>query len=181
MNALATAVRQTAPLPEEGLVGAFNDLREELVGTLYYVLGNHTDAQDAAQAAFLNLWQARASLGEVRDLRAWVFRAALNAAKDLARSAWRRKRRPFEEALNESMSDEPSPMDHLLDRERWDRLRAAVEELRPEERDVFQLRENRDLSYDDIATLRGLPVGTVKTRMRTALQKLRHRFRNGNG
>src|SRR5262245_51144637 len=67
----------------EEFVRAFNAVRNELVSTLFFVLGNHDDAQDAAQDAFLKCWRTRASLREVRNLRAWIFRVGLNAAKDL--------------------------------------------------------------------------------------------------
>ena len=46
-------------------------------------------------------------------------------------------------------------------------------ELRPEEKEVFLLRQNGDLTFEEIADQRSVPVGTVKTQMRTALQKLR--------
>ena len=53
------------------------------------------------------------------------------------------------------------------------RLRQAVEQLRPEEQEVFLLRQNGDLTYEEIAQAVGAPLGTVKTRMRLALSKLR--------
>src|SRR5262249_48247104 len=84
-----------APDPGETLVAAFNEVRTELVSTLYFLLGNNDDAQDAAQDAFLKCWRSRDTLHEVRNLRAWIFRVGLNAAKDLQRSAWRRKARPL--------------------------------------------------------------------------------------
>jgi RNA polymerase sigma-70 factor (ECF subfamily) len=49
-------------------------------------------------------------------------------------------------------------------------------DLRPDEKEVFLLRQNGDLTYDQIAEARGSPVGTVKTQMRSALQKLRRQF-----
>ena len=56
--------------PGDVLSRTFNGLRDELVSTLLYVLGNRDDAQDAAQEAFLKCWRSRASLPDVRDLRA---------------------------------------------------------------------------------------------------------------
>src|SRR6516162_8116417 len=78
----------------DDFVRAFNAVRAELVSTLFFVLGNHDDAQDAAQDAFLKCWRTRDGLAEVQNLRAWIFRVGLNAAKDLQRSAWRRRVRP---------------------------------------------------------------------------------------
>ena len=63
--------------------------------------------------------------------------------------------------------------DQLLNREDLDRIRKALTDLRPDEREVFLLRQNSDLTYDEIADKRRAPVGTVKTQMRAALQKLR--------
>src|ERR1700740_1680925 len=64
----------------DDFVRAFNEVRAELVSTLYFLLGNYDDAQDAAQDAFLKCWRTRASLAEVRNVRAWIFRVGLNAA-----------------------------------------------------------------------------------------------------
>src|SRR5437588_8303053 len=113
-------------------VCAFNEVRAELVSTLFFVLGNQEDAQDAAQDAFLKCWRARQNLSEVRNFRAWIFRVGLNAAKDLQRSAWRRRSRPLTGAPEASV--ESSPIDQLADKETLDRLRTALLELRPEEK-----------------------------------------------
>ena len=61
----------------------------------------------------------------------------------------------------------------MADKETMESLRQALLELRPEEKAVFLLRQNGDLTYEEIAELRRSPVGTVKTQMRSALQKLR--------
>src|SRR2546421_12529061 len=81
-------------------VCAFNEVRAELVSTLFFVLGNQEDAQDAAQDAFLKCWRTRSGLGEVRNMRAWIFRVGLNAAKDLQRNAWRRRSKPMGSEIN---------------------------------------------------------------------------------
>lgn len=154
-------------------VCAFNEVRAELVSTLFFILGNQEDALDAAQEAFLKCWRTRNTLKEVRNMRAWIFRVGLNAAKDLQRSAWRRKSRPLVDNVNSETGTLVSPADQLEEKETMDRLRQALAELRPEEKAVFLLRQNGDLTYEEIAELRCSPVGTVKTQMRSALQKLR--------
>ena len=165
--------RATGPLDEHGLVALFNEIRDELVTTLLYMLGNADDAQDAAQEAFLKCWRARHTLSEILNLRAWIFRVGLNAAKDFQRSAWNRRSRPLpEDDLMMPARDEPTGQS-LEDRETLDRLRDAISHLRPEEKEVFLLRQNGDFTYEQIAEIRNAPVGTVKTQMRTALQKLR--------
>ena len=57
--------------------------------------------------------------------------------------------------------------------ERLSLVRQAVRELRPEEQEVFLLRQNGQLSYEEIAAAVDIPLGTVKTRMRLAITKLR--------
>ena len=175
--AVSTPVRAThldgATHSGDDFVRAFNEVRAELVSTLYFLLGNHEDAQDAAQDAFLKCWRTRDSLAEVRNVRAWIFRVGLNAAKDLQRSAWRRRSRPLANTDGVEGLVEHSPADCLEEKESLERLRAALKELRPEEKAVFLLRQNGDLTYEEIADLRRSPVGTVKTQMRSALQKLR--------
>src|SRR5207244_12376936 len=78
------------PAPAD-LLRTFNELRDELVSTLWFLLGNREDAQDVAQEVFLRCWRTQDRLSGVLNLRAWIFRVGLNAAKDLQRSAWRRR------------------------------------------------------------------------------------------
>src|SRR5438105_4202703 len=86
----AAAANGAAP-PGDVLVRTFNELRDELISTLRFVLGNREDAQDAAQEAFVKCWGTRAQLHEVHNLRAWIFRVGFNTAKDMQRSAWHRR------------------------------------------------------------------------------------------
>jgi RNA polymerase sigma-70 factor (ECF subfamily) len=162
--------------PSEALVRAFNEMRDELVSTLWFLLGNREDAQDAAQEAFLKCWRAQDGLGEVRNLRAWIFRVGLNAAKDLRRSAWYRRAKPLRGEDVMLTGHEPAPGQALDDREAVERLRQAILALRQEEKEVFLLRQNGELTYEQIAAIRQSPVGTVKTQMRSALQKLRRQL-----
>jgi RNA polymerase sigma-70 factor (ECF subfamily) len=158
------------------LLRTFNDLRDELVSTLWFVLGNREDAQDIAQEAFLRCWRTQDGLPEVQNLRAWIFRVGLNAAKDLQRSAWRRRVKPLLGAETMQSVERISPTDDLENRECLQQLRAALMHLRPEEKEVFLLRQNGELTYEQIAEMSNRPVGTVKTQMRSALQKLRKVF-----
>lgn len=169
----ARAAPDPMPNIEALLVQTFEQIREEFISTLAYVLGNRDDAQDAAQEAFLKCWRARASLPDVQNLRAWIFRVGLNAARDYQRSGWKKRSKPLiaEEVLLPAR--ELPITDRLEENENIARLRAAILELRSEEREVFLLRQNGDLTYEQIAEIRNTPVGTVKTQMRTALLKLR--------
>jgi RNA polymerase sigma-70 factor (ECF subfamily) len=155
------------------LLRTFTDLRDELVSTLWFVLGNQEDAQDVAQEAFLRCWRTQESLPEVQNLKAWIFRVGLNAAKDLQRSAWRRRVKPLLGAESMPIVETVSPTRNLEEQESLTQLRQALLHLRPEEKEVFLLRQNGELTYEQIAELHNRPVGTIKTQMRSALQKLR--------
>jgi RNA polymerase sigma-70 factor (ECF subfamily) len=155
------------------LLRTFNALRDELVSTLWFVLGNRDDAQDVAQEAFLRCWRTQEGLPEVQNLKAWIFRVGLNAAKDLQRSAWRRRVKPLLGGESMPIVESVSPTRNLEEQESLAQLRQALLQLRPEEKEVFLLRQNGELTYEQIAELHNRPVGTIKTQMRSALQKLR--------
>jgi RNA polymerase sigma-70 factor (ECF subfamily) len=159
--------------PGEMLVRTFNDLRDELLSALVFVLGNHEDAKDAAQDAFIKCWNAREQLGGVHNLRAWIFRVCFNTAKDMRRSAWHRKSRPLRAEQYIMPARELAPGHDVERQEAFERIRKAVLGLREEEKEVFLLRQNGELTYEQIAEVRGCPVSTVKTQMRTALEKIR--------
>jgi RNA polymerase sigma-70 factor (ECF subfamily) len=136
-------------------------------------LGNRDDAQDAAQETFIKCWGTRDQLHQVINLRAWIFRVAFNTAKDMQRSAWNRRSKPLRGENYMLAGHEPAPAQLLEHKESVERLRQAILKLREEEKEVFLLRQNGDLTYEQIAEMRRCPVGTVKTQMRSALEKLR--------
>lgn len=165
----STATRQVESLLED----AFARHQSELLGTLYYLVGNLEDARDALQDAFVKCWRHRETVPQIDNLKAWIFQIALNTGRDLRGAAWRRKRAPLaggEAVLVSAVAKPDGDMEH---REQLEQVRKALFELRPEEQEVFLLRQNGELTYDQIADSMGLPVGTVKTRMRLALGKLR--------
>src|SRR5207237_5583479 len=140
------------------VVCASMPLRDELVSTLLCIVGNRDDAQDAAQEAFLKCWRARAGLADVQNLRAWIFRVGLNAARDLQRSAWHRRARPLLGDAAMLVDRSLAPGQHLEDQEALGRLRQALLGLRPEEKEIFLLRQNGGLTYEQIAEIRSAPV-----------------------
>ena len=161
--------QQAAQLLEE----AFTRYQHELLGTLYYLVGNVEDARDALQEAFVKCWRRRQSVAEVVNLKAWIFRVALNVGRDVRSTAWRRRRKSLPEDEAMIGSEETPPEADLVHREQLALVRRALLDLRPEEQEVFLLRQNGEMKYDEIARLINIPVGTVKTRMRLALSKLR--------
>lgn len=155
------------------LEDAFAQHQAELLGTLYYLVGNLEDARDALQEAFVKCWRNQEKVAEIDNLKAWIFRIALNTGRDIRETAWRRKRQALPEDEASVASHAAGPADIAMHDERLARLRAALMQLRPEEQEVFLLRQNGELTYEEIAESLGVPTGTVKTRMRLALSRLR--------
>jgi RNA polymerase sigma-70 factor (ECF subfamily) len=155
------------------LEAAFARYQAELLGTLYYLVGNLEDARDALQEAFIKCWRHQEEVSRVENLKAWIFRVALNAGRDIRETAWRRKRQGLPEDESMLASHDQSPVEIIEHDERLMRLRGALKQLRHEEQEVFLLRQNGELTYEQIAEMLAVPIGTVKTRMRMALQRLR--------
>jgi len=164
----------------EALTEWFRSLQGELVGTVFYLLGNRDDALDAVQEGFLKCWRKREYFGELRNPRAWIFQVVVNTAKDLRGSAWRRKSNPLDEWETLKAAG-PGPLADAVRQEQMLRLREAIMDLRDEDKEVFLLRQNGGLTYRQIAETLRLPLGTVKTRMRMALLQLRAALREDSG
>jgi RNA polymerase sigma-70 factor (ECF subfamily) len=176
MNRLPTArpdaeteSRQVARRLEE----AFSRHQDELLGMLYYVVGNAEDARDALQDAFIKCWKHRDGLAEIENLRAWIFRIALNTGRDQRGAAWHRRRQPLEEGGSALPAATLRPDVEAARNERLLIVRQAISQLRPEEQEVFLLRQDGQMTYEQIAEAISIPLGTVKTRMRLSLRKLR--------
>lgn len=152
---------------------AFQEFQPELLGVLVCMLGNPDDAQDALQESFVKCWQHRNSLNHINNLKAWIFRVTLNTGRDMRSAAWRRKRQALPEEVDQMVDRHPTPLEQAAAVDEWERIRSAVRQLRPEEQDVFLLRQNAGLTYEEIAETLHIPVGTVKTRMRMALAHIR--------
>ncbi len=165
-----SAARTPAELKLEDV---FTRFEPELLGTLQHLLGNADDARDALQDGFVRCWKKRDALDEIANLRAWVFRVAYNVGLDVLKSGWRRRRKPVAVEEIEPTARDGEPEERALERERLVALRDAIRRLEGKEKDVFLLRQNGALTYEQIAQTTGLPLGTVKTAMRRALAKLR--------
>src|SRR5690242_8723828 len=113
-------------VPAELLVRTFNELRDELVSTLWFILGNQEDAQDVAQEVFLRCWRTQDRLGQVQNLKAWIFRVGLNAARDVQRSAWHRRVKVMTGTELMPTVDYTPPGQALEEQEALQRVRTAL-------------------------------------------------------
>lgn len=129
-------------------------------------------AEDLAQETLLSVWR-RASLyvADKGSADAWIFAIARNLRIDRLR-----REVPWQELPEdrvEQADGEPQPDEAASDRERQARVRAVLAQLPPEQHEVVGLSYLDGLSHGEIATRLGLPLGTVKSRMRMAYQKIR--------
>jgi RNA polymerase sigma factor (sigma-70 family) len=164
----------TAPACEAlTLHDVFERMQSELLGALVCLVGNYEDARDALQESFLKCWKHRDQVDEVRNLRAWVFRITLNTGRDIRQTAWRRRRRGLGDSEHELPGNAKDPSATAQYSEETAMLQGAIGQLRDEEQEVFLLRQNGELTYEEIGEQLEIPTGTVKTRMRMALSHLR--------
>lgn len=155
-------------------MGLFAPRAERLLGAAYIVLGNRDDAREAVQEGFLRCWRRRDELAALGNAEAWLFTVVLNTARDLRRR--RTVRRAESLPAEDAMAPGTAFTDPVVAAERGELValvRAAMVALPEGEREVFLLRQNGGLSSTEIAAALSLPVGTVKTRMRSALRRLR--------
>jgi RNA polymerase sigma factor (sigma-70 family) len=155
------------------LEDVFARCQAELLGTLFYLVGNLEDARDALQETFIKCWRHQDQLVDVQNVKAWVFRIALNTGRDVRQTAWRRKRQPLPDDESMMESRQRGPHSQAAEHEQLEMIQLALRGLDGDEQEVFLLRQNGDMTYEEIADALGVPTGTVKTRMRRALMKLR--------
>jgi RNA polymerase sigma-70 factor, ECF subfamily len=147
-------------------------------GVLYRMLGAPEPAEEVAQDAFHAVWRRagtyRADRGSVRT---WLLAIARNAAIDWRRTKGKRVER--EAAIDEAaeLIEEIRVDDRVIASLRAERVRAAVASLPDEQRVVLGLAFWSGLSQSEIAERTGAPLGTVKSRVRLGMSKLRERLR----
>ncbi|HEX5050498.1 MAG TPA: RNA polymerase sigma factor [Planctomycetota bacterium] len=152
----------------------FQTHRQGLAGAVRSVLGGSVDVNEVLQDAFLKCWRNWQTGTRPNDPVAWIFVVVWNVAVDARR---RRQRTPIHETLDEATTVTtntlPSPSHALEQREHVAAAQAAVAGLSDPEQQVFLLRVGGELTFEAVAEALAIPVGTAKTRMRSALQKLR--------
>ena len=156
----------------------------ELYGYLRRYLGDRDLADDVFQNTFLQLYTKIDQYGTGRPVRPWLYAIATNQAIDALRRQNRhqtvRLHLDGDDANDTDMpglltlleSHGPSPLEQLQTEERKQLIRATVEKLPDFLKQVVILAYYQGLKYKDVADILGIPVGTVKSRLHTALSKL---------
>ncbi len=138
-----------------------------------FLMKSGTDAalaEDCAQDVMAVLWNKAAQYDPARaSVATWVFTIARNRRIDVARKA----RRPEPEALDWGPDTEPDQADIYEAGQETARLVAAMADLPEKQRALIQRAYYGELSHSEIAAETGLPLGTIKSRIRLALDRLR--------
>ena len=140
------------------------------------VLGNPASTETAAQATFVAVWDAARSFNPNRaSLKSWVLSIARNKAIDAWRREWRdRETGPIEEVDTAKWPEKrANPLAEAIESERQQLVREALEAIPDEQRKALYLAYFRGLSQSEISETLSTPLGTVKTRMKLGLEKLR--------
>jgi RNA polymerase sigma-70 factor, ECF subfamily len=167
---------------------AFEDLvhrfEKELYGYLRHYLGDAEMAEDVFQQTFLQVHLKCDQFEEGRKVRPWLYTVATNQAIDYQRRNRRHKAASLDRPMAGDFEGEPGGLIETLNgsengpgeeaehAEQVEQLRRAVDELPEVTRQVVMLVYFQGLKYREAADILGIPVGTVKSRLHTAIQKL---------
>ena len=185
MNQLSDAVLENAL---RGDVAAFEEVvafHEKLVYNIAYrMLNNPEDASDITQESFIRLYKHIRSFESAGHIKSWLCRVAQNLCVDELR---RRKGKPTK-SLDETLEfedssaslqfadDGPTPEETAILQEDLSHLERAIAKLPEEYRAMIVLRDLGGLSYQEVAEITELEMGTVKSRLSRARMRLKELF-----
>ncbi len=162
---------------KKGEADAFAFLVETYETSVYRLAlrmcGNAHDAEEVAQEAFVAAWKGLPSFRGESKFSSWLYQLTTNAAIDFLRREKRhRAATPLEDEMEPVSPD--TPQQAVEEDEVRHALQQALDSLTPEHREIFLLRQMRQLSYEEIGRLLDLEPGTVKSRLSRAKKQLRH-------
>lgn len=176
---------------KSGDLSAFDDIVEQFQPMVYMlslrVLADPEDARDATQESFLKVYRHIGGFRGEASLKTWICRIAINQARSMERW-WRRRKRKETCSLDAPLSlngeddltqidflssSSASPEAETLSRERERQLESAISRLKKDFRIAVILRDIEGLSYEEIAWVTGISVGTVKSRIARGREMLR--------
>ena len=141
---------------------------------------NHAQAEDLVQETYLRAMQAIGSLRPESNVKGWMFTILRNIWLNQLRKVRNAPQMVEIEAekgvANEVVEPSKNAHDLYIDRVEAEQIRAAIAELPIKFREIILLREYEDLSYQEIASVLGCPVGTVMSRLARARAMLRTLF-----
>ncbi|HET6347474.1 MAG TPA: RNA polymerase sigma factor [Candidatus Krumholzibacteria bacterium] len=184
--AVAVAVEHDVAIdPEQELIQrwkrgdkrAFETLVRRHMTDAFYVaygfVGNAEDARDLSQEAFVKAYQARARFDETRPFYPWLYRILKNHCLNFVTRGRRHISLDDENEHREIASNAASPLETMEERETCRLVRAALDRLSEDHREIIVLKNFQEHSYREIADILGIPIGTVMSRLFYARQALR--------
>ncbi len=128
-------------------------------------------AEECAQDVMVTVWNKAGQFDPTRASAAtWIYTIARNRRIDMLR----RDRRPEPEELTWGPEAEPDQLDALALQQDTEKLAEALRQLPEKQRQMIESAYFGDLTHNEIADATGLPLGTIKSRIRLALERLRH-------
>src|SRR5215218_1079507 len=165
---------------EDGFEELVRRYQRPIVAYVYRMVGDYDTALDLAQEVFIKVYN---SLGRYRPefkFSTWIYRIAHNAAIDHLRRQGATRTEEIEVEGHEGTTFEkplaskaPTPEQETERGERRAEIEEVVAQLSPAYRELIVLRHSHDLSYDEIAEVTNLPLGTVKNRIFRARETMR--------
>ncbi len=177
---------------QKGDKKAFDELvirhKDRIFNLCYRCLGDYEEANDSAQEAFVKAYRSLNSFRQESTFSTWLYRIAVNGCKNkLGSSAYKAKRKTVsldnpgtpsnEISPMEIPNGAPSPLARMEEKEKMALVQRALDTLPAEFKMAVTLRDVEGLSYEDIAEITGLNLGTVKSRIARARTDLRNRLR----
>lgn len=171
---------------QEGSPGAYETLLSRFQQPVYNLalrlLNDVSDASDVTQEVFLKVFRNVGHFRGQSSLKTWIYRITVNEAHNQRRWFFRHRQR--EVGLEEEQEDArsmvevlpdgaQSPYDYVFDREKHDLIVGALAKINPSFRQAVVLRDMADLSYEEIAEVLQLSLGTVKSRILRGREALR--------
>lgn len=196
VNARQGRTKPTASTEEKNLIerckqgdlAAFNELvkkyEKQVYNFAYRLTGNYDDANDIAQDAFLRVYNAIGGFRGDASFTTWLFRITTNIFRDDRKRARAHPHSSLDEALDLEESsvtrqiEDPSPSPAALteERERGQILQNAILSLPEYQRAMVVLYHTEQKSYEEIAEIMDLPIGTVKSRLNRARLALKEKL-----
>lgn len=132
-------------------------------------------AEEIVQEVMLTVWRKSAQFDPQRaQVSAWIYQIARNRMIDVIR----KERRPMPEEWQIEPDPEPDPRDILELEQEVGYVRTAMAQLSPEQRDMIERAYMGELSHQQISSQTGLPLGTIKSRIRLGLDRLRRELKD---
>ncbi len=156
-----------------GETAAFDEImvryERQIYRVCYRFVENREDAMDLAQEVFIKAFEHLATFRKESSLKTWLYRIAINHCINHVK----KHSHEFVEVNEYTGSIRPSIQAQLEDREQREYFRRLVKHLPPKQKAILELRINEQLSYEEIATISGRSVSTIKASVFFALEKLR--------